>query len=261
MFLRSSVWQMGPARPTPIHSAASNIAVTPRSNRPHGRGRRAPARRRVRARPPPTRRAPRRTTEIRRVARFIRPFPRSQSLFEGAALISWSMDSRGIIVEGVLAQLSLAAHMARRDARPTAAAVGTGPHGQRRHRASSRPFASERFSPRAPAPVAPPLPAQHATYRSKPDGSARSLAVRCFRPPVACDDRPATTLTADDVRVDDEMVPDPLVDPIAFVTDGGEASRIDLVEKVVHLNAPNLRRRAKAELGVEGIRLVGTDPQ
>ena len=27
-----------------------------------------------------------------------------------------------------------------------------------------------------------------------------SLAVRCFRPPVACDDRPATTLTADDVR-------------------------------------------------------------
>ena len=65
-----------------------------------------------------------------------------------------------------------------------------------------------------------------------------SLAVRCFRPPVACDDRPATTLTADDVRVDDEMVPDPLVDPISLVTDGGEASRIDLVEKVVHLNAP-----------------------
>ena len=65
-----------------------------------------------------------------------------------------------------------------------------------------------------------------------------SLAVRCFRPPVACDDRPATTLTADDVRVDDEMVPDPLVDPIALVTDGGDASRIDLVEKVVHLNAP-----------------------
>ena len=65
-----------------------------------------------------------------------------------------------------------------------------------------------------------------------------SLAVRCFRPPVACDDRPATTLTADDVRVDDEMIPDPLVDPISLVTDGGEASRIDLVEKVVHLNAP-----------------------
>ena len=65
-----------------------------------------------------------------------------------------------------------------------------------------------------------------------------SLAVRCFRPPVACDDRPPTTLTADDVRIDDEMVPDPLVDPIALVTDGGDASRIDLVEKVVHLNAP-----------------------
>src|SRR5271166_6219585 len=65
-----------------------------------------------------------------------------------------------------------------------------------------------------------------------------SLAVRCFRPPVACDDRPATTLTADDVRVDHEMVPDPLVDPIALVTDGGDARRIDLVEKVVHLNAP-----------------------
>ena len=64
------------------------------------------------------------------------------------------------------------------------------------------------------------------------------LAVRCFRPSVARDHRPATTLTADDVRVDDEMIPDPLVDPIALVTDGGEASRIHLVEKVVHLNAP-----------------------
>ena len=30
-----------------------------------------------------------------------------------------------------------------------------------------------RFSPRAPAPVAPPLPARRATHRSKPDGSAR----------------------------------------------------------------------------------------
>ena len=38
---------------------------------------------------------------------------------------------------------------------------------------TSRPFASERFSPRAPAPAAPPLPARRATHRSKPDGSAR----------------------------------------------------------------------------------------
>ena len=73
---------------------------------------------------------------------------------------------------------------------------------------------------------------------TRPMKTRSRLAVRCFRPLVACDDRPATTLTADDVRVDDEMVPDPLVDPIAFVTNGGEAGRIDLVEKVVHLNAP-----------------------
>jgi hypothetical protein len=40
-------------------------------------------------------------------------------------------------------------------------------------RRQSRPFASERFSPGAPAPAAPPLPARRATHRSKPDGSAR----------------------------------------------------------------------------------------
>ena len=38
---------------------------------------------------------------------------------------------------------------------------------------TSRLFVSERFSPRALAPAAPPLPAQYATHRSKPDGSAR----------------------------------------------------------------------------------------
>ncbi len=37
---------------------------------------------------------------------------------------------------------------------------------------TSRPFASERFSPRAPAPVAPPLPAQHAIRRDRSDESA-----------------------------------------------------------------------------------------
>ena len=41
---------------------------------------------------------------------------------------------------------------------------------------TSRPFASERFSPRAPAPAAPPLPAQYAIRRDKPDESALSLS-------------------------------------------------------------------------------------
>ena len=140
-----------------------------------------------------------------------------------------------IIVEGVLAQPAAAAHMARTDARPTAAG------GDRATRATS---ATSRLSLRKGSALEP----QRLPRRRFLPGAPRivaslmvapaSLAVRCFRPPVACDDRPATTLTADDVRVDDEMVPDPLVDPIALVTDGGEASRIDLVEKVVHLNAP-----------------------
>ena len=57
------------------------------------------------------------------------------------------------------------------------------------------------------------------------------------------------------------MVPDPLVDPITLVTDGGEASRIDLVEKSSPSRPQDLRRRADAELGVEGIRLVGREQQ
>jgi hypothetical protein len=77
-----------------------------------------------------------------------------------------------VIVRRVPARLP-AAHMARTDARPTAAGS------ERAARATSAPaptsqlFVSGRFSPRAPAPAAPPLPARHATHRSKPDGSAR----------------------------------------------------------------------------------------
>jgi hypothetical protein len=51
---------------------------------------------------------------------------------------------------------------------------------------TSQPFASERFSPLAPAPAAPPLPAQYAIRRDRADESApqprrsrrRSIAVR-----------------------------------------------------------------------------------
>jgi hypothetical protein len=65
-----------------------------------------------------------------------------------------------------------AAHMARTDARPTAAAGG-----DRATRATSRPFASGRFSLRAPAPVAPPLPAQYATRRDSWSGSAATRSI------------------------------------------------------------------------------------
>ena len=93
-------------------------------------------------------------------------------MFEGCGLASRSMTfPAAIIVEGVLAQLSAAAHMARTDARP--AAAGEDGHRATRARDTSRPFASGKFSPRAPAPAAPPLPARYATHRSKPDGSAR----------------------------------------------------------------------------------------
>ena len=159
-------------------------------------------------------------------------------MVEGYGPASRSMSfPAAIIVEGVPAQLSAAAHMARTDARPTAAG------GDRATRATSPRIRRDLSLPKGSA-----LEPQRLSRRRFPLSTPRivaslmvapaSLAVRCFRPPVACDDRPATTLTADDVRVDDEMVPDPLVDPISLVTDGGEASRIDLVEKVVHLNAP-----------------------
>ena len=168
--------------------------------------------------------------------------PRSSAGFiEGSELASRSMSfPAAIIVEGVLAQLTAAAVMGRvqmPDQRRRR--VRTGPHGQRRAPRIRRDLSLRKGSAFEP---------QRLPRRRFPLGAPRivaslmvapaSLAVRCFRPPVACDDRPATTLTAYDVRIDDEMVPDPLVDPIALVTDGGEASRIDLVEKVVHLNAP-----------------------
>ena len=58
---------------------------------------------------------------------------------------------------------------------------------------TSRPFASERFSPRAPAPVAPPLPAQYAIRRDRSDENALSLlAVRHLLPILPRDDRLTT---------------------------------------------------------------------
>ena len=48
---------------------------------------------------------------------------------------------------------------------------------------ASRPFASERFSPRAPAPVAPPLPAQYAIRRDNPDENAPSRLYCRSKPP------------------------------------------------------------------------------
>ena len=181
----------------------------------------------------------RRTTAIRGVACFIRPSRGSQPCSK-AWVASWSMSfPAAIIVEGVPAQLRRRRiwRVQMRDQRRRR--VGTGPHGQRRQPRIRRDLSLREGSAFEP---------QRLPRRRFPLGAPRivaslmvapaSLAVRCFRPPVACDDRPATTLTADDVRIDDEMVPDPLVDPIALVTDGGEASRIDLVEKVVHLNAP-----------------------
>ena len=155
-------------------------------------------------------------------------------------LASWSMSlPAAIIVEGVPWQRPAAAYRARTDARPTATAGGDratrGNVGARIRRDLSLRKGSAREPQRLPRRRFPlSTPRIVASLMVAP----ASLAVRCFRPPVACDDRPATTLTADDVRVDDEMVPDPLVDSLDLVTDGGDASRIDLVEKVVHLNAP-----------------------
>ena len=52
--------------------------------------------------------------------------------------------------------------------------VGPGHTGNVGAAHTSRPFASERFSPRAPAPAAPPLPAQYAIRRDRSDESALS---------------------------------------------------------------------------------------
>jgi hypothetical protein len=48
---------------------------------------------------------------------------------------------------------------------------------------TSRPFASGRFSPRAPAPAAPQPPAQPATRRDNPDETAPSCRCRRSTPP------------------------------------------------------------------------------
>ena len=184
----------------------------------------APARRLIR----PARPTDRRTTEIRVVAGFIDGW---------AKLVPCSISLPAVvIVGGVPTQVLAAAHMGAYRCATNGGGWGPGhTDNVRIRRDLSLRTGSAREPQRLPRRRFPlSAPRIVASLMEAP----ASLAVRCFRPPVACDDRPATTLTADDVRVDDEMVPDPLVDPISLVTDGGEASRIDLVEKVVHLNAP-----------------------
>jgi hypothetical protein len=124
-----------------------------------------------------------RRTEIRGADCFVRPSPGFQALFDGSEPASCSMAlPAAIIVEGVPAQLPAAAHMARTDARPRAAAGG-GPatRAMSPPRTTSRPFLSDRFSPRVPAPAAPPLPAQRAIRRDRSDESA--LSPRRSTPP------------------------------------------------------------------------------
>ena len=87
---------------------------------------------------------------------------------------------------------------------------------------TSRLFASGRFSPRAPAPVAPPLPARRAIQRDRPDENApsRLFAVRRLLPILPHDDRLTTEQTGGE-RIGDEAIANPGVDPLALVTDGG----------------------------------------
>jgi len=77
---------------------------------------------------------------------------RYQSLFEGAGLASRSMSfPAAMIVEGVPGQPAAAAHMARTDARPTAAEDTAGPYGQRRHRAYVATFRFGKVQPSSPS--------------------------------------------------------------------------------------------------------------
>jgi hypothetical protein len=139
------------------------------------------------------REACRQTSTIRGVACFIVLLRGSESLSEGPGLVARSMRfPAATTVEGVPPQLQAAAHMARIDARPTAAAGGdlaTGATSAPRIRCDlSRDC--ESFSPRGPAPVAPPLPAQSAIRRDRSDESA--LSPRRSTPPA----NPAPRLSA-----------------------------------------------------------------
>jgi hypothetical protein len=73
-------------------------------------------------------------------------------MFEGYGPASRSMTfPAAITVEGVPAQPAAAAHMARTEARPTAAAGGT-EYGQRRHRAYVATFRFGKVQPLSPSP-------------------------------------------------------------------------------------------------------------
>ena len=128
--------------------------------------------------PPTLLRAParRRTTEIRGVARFIRPLPGSQSLFEGAKLTSCSR----------VPPRQSSSRASRRNARrrriwrvqmrdQRRRRVGTEPHGQRRHRASVATFPRV---PREPSRNRPACVESGATMREQSAGYYRTQAER-----------------------------------------------------------------------------------
>ena len=108
--------------------------------------------------------------------------------------------------------------MARTDARPTAAG-GDRPHGQR------SPYVHG-LSPRKGSALEPQRLSRRRFPLSTPFGvtgpmkTRPRLAVRNLLPRVARDERPATAQTASE-RIGDEASPNPGVDPLALVTDGG----------------------------------------
>ena len=123
---------------------------------------------------PTTRARPRRTPAIHGAAGFIRPSPGFQALSEGSGPALFSMVLlAAIIVESVLATPGDGAYGAYRCA-TSGGGWGPGPTGNVGTAHTSRLFASGTFSRRAPTPAAPRPPAQYATHRSKPDGSARA---------------------------------------------------------------------------------------
>ncbi len=143
----------------------------------------------------------------RRSRRLYQVFRVYQSLFEGAGLASRSMSfPAAIIVEGVPAQLPAAAHMARTDARPTAAAGG-----DRATRATSAPRIRRDLSlrkgsalepqrlPRRRFPLSPPFGV------TSPMKTRSRLAVRHFLPMLPRDDRLTTAQTGGE-RPGDEAI-------------------------------------------------------
>ena len=93
---------------------------------------------------------------------------------------------------------------------------------QRRRRRTRRDLSQycETFSPRAPAPAAPPLPAQHAIRRDRSDEGAPSRRRSKLLPRRARGDRLATEQTGGE-PIGDEAIANPSVNPLALVTHDG----------------------------------------